>query len=412
MSRYSFHRWRSFRVLIAFLLLVSGVISYIYLSSRPPYTHYSSIDRFEFDTSERLFHEAGKPGKYVLFKQLRGAGFNNQAQEILLYHHLALLSSRIYVYQPLVWRPRGEQSYVPLSAFLRSPTEGSLTVTFFDHACRPEDVKHVTLSQGIGYNHVWDHALSVLNGPERCIVVDDWILNWNYLASSAIHAIWPSFHKYLRETFAWSDKINGIAQRASSALNLRSGANPTGNPYIALHFRRGDFEGHCHVLAERHVGFTTWATLPLLSESIYPPQLNSMNETSTMEHCYPDLSRIIDIIDDYARSRPHLRTLHILHDGAWDHPLVYMQKYKLERTLKDAARAKVKGWAGGPITTVTDSSMVPLAWGEKDWSVAVDVELARNAEVFIGNGYSSLSSQVVALRLGADGGSPEDIRFM
>lgn len=49
--------------------------------------------------------------------------------------------------------------------------------------------------------------------------------------------------------------------------------------------------------------------------------------------------------------------------------------------------------------------------GERDWKVAVDIELARRAEVFIGNGYSSLTSQIVALRL-ADGGKAEDITIM
>jgi hypothetical protein len=52
------------------------------------------------------------------------------------------------------------------------------------------------------------------------------------------------------------------------------------------------------------------------------------------------------------------------------------------------------------------------SWGDGDWAVCVDVELARRAEVFIGNGYSSLSTQVVALRLGADGGRLENITLV
>lgn len=61
---------------------------------------------------------------------------------------------------------------------------------------------------------------------------------------------------------------------------------------------------------------------------------------------------------------------------------------------------------------VTHSGKVPIQWGEADWAVTIDVELARRAEVFIGNGFSSLSTQVVALRLGADGGRTEDIMFL
>jgi hypothetical protein len=49
--------------------------------------------------------------------------------------------------------------------------------------------------------------------------------------------------------------------------------------------------------------------------------------------------------------------------------------------------------------------------GEGDFGVAMDVELARRAVGFVGNGYSSLSTQIVALRL-ADGGRVEDITFV
>jgi hypothetical protein len=74
--------------------------------------------------------------------------------------------------------------------------------------------------------------------------------------------------------------------------------------------------------------------------------------------------------------------------------------------------AEQAGWAGGPMRRVTQSADAPKVWGEGDWAVCLDVELARRAEVFIGNGYSSLSTQVVALRLGADSGRPEDVTLV
>ena len=74
--------------------------------------------------------------------------------------------------------------------------------------------------------------------------------------------------------------------------------------------------------------------------------------------------------------------------------------------------AEQAGWAAGPMRRVTQSADAPKVWGEGDWEVCVDVELARRAEVFIGNGFSSLSTQVVALRLGVDGGRPEDITLV
>lgn len=128
-----------------------------------------------------------------------------------------------------------------------------------------------------------------------------------------------------------------------------------------------------------------------------------------VEHCYPSLVRILAIIDTHARARPDIRTLHVLHDGALDHPTVYIQHYKLAAALTNALRAERAGWTGGPMRRVTHSGMVPMGWGEKDWAVAVDVELARKAAVFVGTGYSSLTTQIIALRLGADGGRTEDV---
>jgi hypothetical protein len=174
-------------------------------------------------------------------------------------------------------------------------------------------------------------------------------------------------------------------------------------------FSKGDFENHCKYLAEEHIGFTTWATLPAVQSSVTPPLLDTSNTTSIMEHCYPSLRRVLNAVSQQAKKRPHLRTLHILHDGAWDHPLVYLDYYKLVEALTNAAWAKRRGWPDGqPMRRVTHSDMVRIHWGESDWKAPVDVELAKRAEVFIGIGYSSLSSQVLALRLGANRGNAND----
>ncbi|KAG6837007.1 hypothetical protein H0H93_016467 [Arthromyces matolae] len=376
------------------------------MESRPSYAYYNKLAKHEESESLRFIRNSPE-NKYVMFKQLQGAGFNNQAQEILLYHHLALQSSRIYVYQPMVWRSRGAHATVPLSAFLLGSARNSISSTVFEEACTPEETKHINIRAS--NQALWNYAKSQLSGDEKCIVIDNWILTWDYLASNGLHDVWPEFQKYLARYFQWSEPIQSITQRAHETLNLRSSqANYNeGDAYIALHLRRGDFEGHCEILSQRQAGFTTWATLPSLN--VYPPALSTTNHSSVIEHCYPPLNRFVDIIDTLVRDKPHLRTIHILHDGAWDHPLVYMQRHILEARLTNAARAKTAGWVGGPMKRVTHSGQLPIGWGEGDWAVAVDVELARKAEIFIGNGYSSLSTQVVALRLGADGGKLEDV---
>ena len=206
-----------------------------------------------------------------------------------------------------------------------------------------------------------------------------------------------------------------IVDRTHAKLRLRSSLSDVSlerEPYMALHLRRGDFEEHCKMLGGRHEGITTWATLPFLQPVIFPPLLDISNDTSIMQHCYPTLYRVLDAISHQARSHPHLRRLHVLHDGAWDHPLVYLQYYQLAAALKNTAWAEKHGWKNGPMLRVTHSADVPIAKGERDWSVCIDVELGRRAEVFIGNGYSSFSTQIIALRFGADNGRVEDLTLL
>jgi len=234
----------------------------------------------------------------------------------------------------------------------------------------------------------------------------------SFLASPGTHTIWPTFQKYLSNYFKWSDNVLNIVNRTQMELNLRPASVPSterGDAYMAIHLRRGDFEEHCKYLGESQQGFTTWATLPILQPAILPPKLDTHNATTVMDHCYPSLYRILDSITEQARDRPHLRTLHVLHDGAWDHPTVYLQYYKLAEALKNPEWARRAGWQGGPMHRVTHSADVPIQWGERDWSVCVDVELGRRAEAFIGNGYSSLTTQIVALRMSDKGGKVEDI---
>ncbi|KAF5328865.1 hypothetical protein D9619_011725 [Psilocybe cf. subviscida] len=391
-------KWRAIRYFFLALIATALFAYYLYVSYRPPNDLYADLFNVETQASVDLPDLSKRT--YVMFKQLQGAGFNNQAQEILLYHHLALQAGRTYVYQPLIWRPRGEQATVPLSAFLRGPTEGTISEAVFDKVCGTH-IAHVNLV--VGYPEQWQHALDVLRGSDRCIVVEDKIFNWGYLSSPSLHDLWPAFQQYIYDHFAWSDQVLQIVNRTQTELNLTS--------YMALHLRRGDFEDHCAYLASTQTGFTTWATLPSLASSVYPPALDTGNASTVLAHCYPSLRRVLAAVSAQARLRPDLRAIHIMHDGALDHPLVYLHVQKLAAALTHAGWAAEQGWAGGPMHRVTTSTDVGLRRGERDWAVCVDVELGRRAAVFVGNGFSSLSTQVVALRLGSKVGGVEDITF-
>jgi len=55
-------------------------------------------------------------------------------------------------------------------------TRNSINAAVFDEACSPEETKHVKLQ--INHNDRWEGAKQALNGEEKCVVVDDWLLDW------------------------------------------------------------------------------------------------------------------------------------------------------------------------------------------------------------------------------------------
>lgn len=65
---------------------------------------------------------------------------------------------------------------VPLSAFLSGVTKNSVSAAVFDEACTAEETKHVNIR--VNNKSLWEYTKQVLDGHEKCIVVDDWILNW------------------------------------------------------------------------------------------------------------------------------------------------------------------------------------------------------------------------------------------
>jgi hypothetical protein len=89
-----------------------------------------------------------------------------------------LQTSRVYVYQPLIWRPRGEKATVPLSAFLRGPTLGTISDAVFQEVCPLNEIVHISLV--VDHMRQWDEAKKSLDADSKCIVVDDWLFNWKY----------------------------------------------------------------------------------------------------------------------------------------------------------------------------------------------------------------------------------------
>jgi len=97
--------WRILRPLLIFLFFSLCSVFYIYHAYRPPTTLYMELVKSELELSRKLIHnERGK--KYVKFKQLQGAGFNNQVRNLFLSpmaQHLIVVYRRKRFYYTTTW---------------------------------------------------------------------------------------------------------------------------------------------------------------------------------------------------------------------------------------------------------------------------------------------------------------------
>ncbi|EJU01265.1 hypothetical protein DACRYDRAFT_107822 [Dacryopinax primogenitus] len=343
-------------------------------------------------TPSELLSLRNSSSKYALFHQLRGAGFNNQLQESLLLSWIAKRAGRAYVYRDVIWRPRGYEQ-VPLEEFVQSLTEQpALHEEAFKRLCDGQKILRA-IDGRYPFPERVERVIQDLQGDEQCAYVEGRIMDWPFLDSPAALALYEPFLSYIRD-FRWSPWVLEVHARAVGKLGLGEG-------YIALHIRRGDFSYHCPQIAAQGASFNLWSRLPFLPDT--PP--HPLSPSTILTHCWPSFGDMLLQIwaaqNQYEqRTGKKLRKVYVLHDAKWDAPWVWILLRRLQFSL-----------SGGPFRLQwVEGGSLPLTWEERDLAVPVDMEIARRAEVFLGNGFSSLTSGVVLFRL-ADGKEWESNKF-
>jgi hypothetical protein len=215
--------------------------------------------------------------------------------------------------------------------------------------------------------------------------------------SDRILNMWEEFRDSpVSQLLKTSPIVNAAIARNEYLFVSRNGVGAAGpmDPYkhmLAIHIRRGDFKEACLHLATWNSTFYSWNLLPFLPDGFVPPPGGESGHNTDeniafyMERCLPDFDAIVkkirDSRDDYINAarggeRRILDTLYILtnDDSEW------LQQ------MKEALRGE--GWK----VIVTSKDLILDAEGV-DTDMAVDMDIARKAAVFIGNGVSSFSSQ-------------------
>lgn len=403
------------------------------------WAHERSLPQHDLD----LPPPEGRDGRFVRFRnQMWGVGFNNLLGEVLLLSHLAMRSRRAYVFTDFI--DQGHARY-PMNAFLSGPTAGApwpaavdgvpraVSVNFWERACpasrrRVLDPEAVNAEIGVQFGKTpgdvfmdrWAKYLGNLS--DSCVEIKDGshqLFDIFFFGSPELLDLWPEMAKSpIMTHFAWSAPVQDAVARNMRLISPSSPATPwTGSApdryggargshagtitiqrLVAVHIRRGDFDEHCKKLQGWGAGFASWNLLKGL-----PDTFSSASATAEdyQRKCWPSIPQIVQRLHE-------VRAQHDKREGA-GHELenvFIMTNGKRDWVTELMIALHDDGWR-----TVSSSKDLVLDPLEDNVNQAVDMEIARRAEVFVGNGYSTLSAMVTALRLTYEW-LPENVRFL
>lgn len=342
---------------------------------------------------------------------------------------LAYKSNRTYVFQDYLWNP---ESYpwrsrpskptlprTPLNALISGPTAGAtwepgdnspraISLRFFEKVCPQHERKLIsagdmtpTINQGSGDEIFRSWQKILLDEPGRCIEIrrspqgeEDQSPQIWFWRSKRVLDVWDDFKnspisRLLRTSPIVQSAVNRNAflfQARGRAGLIRKGAsrNPLDRMMVAQ-IQNGEYKDVCHDLAEHNSSFYGWNQLPTLPDKFSHPVGNENSEEileGYIQHCYPEEDRIIRKIQqsrqDYINAARYgevryLDTLFLVINNHSDLEFLPQLKRKLHNL----------GWH-----SVVTSMELKFYEQQKDVAVAVDMDIARRAAVFIGNGVS------------------------
>ncbi|KAI9066483.1 hypothetical protein FKP32DRAFT_1565787 [Trametes sanguinea] len=387
-------------------------------------------DRVSPAAEERFFFVAG---------HVRGLGWGNALQEHLLNAHLAYVSGRSFVFANYTWNDDGSivsyyngkpiPSQIPYSALIRGPavggafppgSEAPLAVhkEYFDHLCPKKfELSREAVHRSVHNLHSayevtqrWSAVIKATNHP--CVqssVASSQIYSHYYIfgARGALAELWPSLAESpIITQFGWSHLIEGAFDANKQLFYPSSALVPdladvpfttnaeryTAIPgLMAIHIRRGDYLEHCTSLTDQREEFVSVNSLPGLPDSFAAPrgfffgELTRADRIRYRQRCYPSVEEIVRKVEE-ARATPEgesIRRIYIMTNGKQD----------FINELQDALHR------AGEWDLIASSRDMVLNAEQKYVAQAVDMLVAQRAQVFIGNGFSTLTSGAVMMRL-------------
>ncbi len=341
--------------------------------------------------------------------------------------HLAHASGRGYVFSDYVWAghhypwsfsdkeksQRQWPPHTPLNALMSGPVTGgswdvddttprSISTAWFDVVCPHEERRYVNtsdLKQGMG-DEPGDRIVAkwadfLRTAPERCIdivpssddgfpqIFDIWL--WG---NTRLLPLWNSFSSSPVSRLLAASPIVKAAVDRNEYLFLPRTPRPAvkagASPYdrvLSLHIRRGDYEGACKHFATWSSTFYGWNQLEFLPDRFIPPPGAGWG-TNTPENFEIYMRRCLPSIEEVVGKIRHARDAY---DGG-DLDVVYILTNEKGEWLDQLMDLLMNdGWS----SVRTSKDLVLESVEQKEVAMAIDMDIARRAGVFIGNGVSS-----------------------
>ncbi|KAI0640205.1 hypothetical protein C8Q77DRAFT_1046744 [Trametes polyzona] len=364
----------------------------------------------------------------------RGCGWGNAMQELLLNAYMAYKTGRSFVFANYTWNDIGEPysdyngkkipSLIPYSVMIRGPIVGGafppgdmtpLAVhrDYFDAMCpnkvtfiREDVSKNIKLQ--VSAKEITDGWHDKLAGVrDACVQIaqqSGQIYDFGVFGDPrGMLDIWPELSASpILTHFNWSplvelafDTNRAFFLPAASSEPYQShmphAANAQRYPRVpgllAVHLRRGDFEGHCDWLGYLNADYAAFNSMPGLPDRFAPLRSGDevRDKAHQRPHCFPTVPEIVKRVREIRETDAGrgLRKLYIMTNA--DRPFL--------------AELRTALWRDQDWQMITTSRDLVLNWEQKYVAQAVDMLVGQRAQVFIGNGFSTLTSNVVTMRL-------------
>ncbi|KAH9480264.1 Strobilurin A biosynthesis cluster protein l1 [Psilocybe cubensis] len=411
----------------------------------------------------------GRLGRYVLFSNSREhhVGWNNKLNDMLMNTWLAYSSNRGYVFHDFIWTPshypwpvsarrsRELLPRTPLNALISGPSAGgswedgdkaprSISEAWFDIVCpkserriiNTRDVKsEVNWADGKVIFEKWRKLLT--DAPERCVEVvagppeeepfPETFDIWFWSGERSI-SLWDEFKDSpVSRLLSTSPIIQSAIDENWRYFVSKDQLNKPFDNVLSIHVRRGDFKEACLEHAAENSTFYNWNLLSFLPDKFHPPTAPAgvvlpkgkntpENEAIFLARCLPSAASITSKVraarEAYlqaAQSTPGLASSNfnrLKTSSRKSLDVLYIMSNDRTKWLDDLKESlRQDGW-----DRIVTSKDLKLTAEQKEVGVAVDMDIGRRSAVFIGNGWSSFTSNVVHRRL-VDGKEPISIRF-